>query len=142
MTVKSLKHAEKDSICLAYRAKTLTIKELASYFNTSSRTIGRVLEERGLATPVPRLKGEAYQVMQLLKEHNLDIAQLKDMIEHPSLTRERVQAYLNKSPVKVLASFFYTSGMAKILEFTEEQHAKQNLSQSPADADNSNDAPL
>lgn len=72
VTVKSLSEFEKNQIVAAYQAKDRTLKQLAGAFYTSPRTIGRVLEERGLATPVPRLKGEAHKVMEMLKFHGID----------------------------------------------------------------------
>lgn len=86
MKVKCLSAHVKDQICLAYNNKTLTLKELAFHFGTSSRTIGRVLEERGLATPVPRLKGEAHQVMLLIKSYGLDIDTLTTLLKTVSLS--------------------------------------------------------
>lgn len=86
MKVKCLPAHIKDQICLAYNQKTLTLRELANHFSTSSRTIGRVLEERGLATPVPRLKGEAHQVMLLIKSYGLDIDTLTTLLKTVSLS--------------------------------------------------------
>ena len=36
----------------------------------------------GIATPVARIKGEAYQVMQLLKKYNLNYSTLKTLLEN------------------------------------------------------------
>ena len=74
MPVKCLSAAQKNFIGVAYRNKHKTQKELAEYLNTSERTVNRVLEELGLATPVARIKGEAYQVMQVLKKYNIHSA--------------------------------------------------------------------
>lgn len=81
MTVRIFTIVEKNQICLAYSHKTMNLKELAEHFNASSRTIGRVLEERGLATPVPRLKGEAYQALQLMRDFGFSPTQLRNMLE-------------------------------------------------------------
>ena len=77
MAVRAIKESVKDSIVKAYTSKEMNIKELALANNTSPRTIGRILEERGLASPVPRLQGEAYQVMQLLAQYNVSVDLLK-----------------------------------------------------------------
>ncbi len=74
MTVKCLNDVQKNFVIKAYQAKHKTQKELATYLNTSERTINRVLIEYGLATPVARIKGEAYQVMQVLKKYNIQSA--------------------------------------------------------------------
>lgn len=125
MKVKCLPSYVKDQICLAYNNKTLTLKELAEHFTTSTRTIGRVLEERGLATPVPRLKGEAYQIMQLLKEYELDLAGLKTTLSMPALTPINVQLFMNQCTKDQLARFFYTSGLVKLAEIAKQTHDSQ-----------------
>ena len=78
MTVKCLTQAQKDLIVHWYQKKIYNQKELAKNYNTSERTINRVLVEYGLATPVARIKGEAYQVMQVLKKYGItSVAQLE-----------------------------------------------------------------
>lgn len=77
MSVKCLTKGQKDMIVYWYKNKIMTQKEIAARANTSERTINRVLVEYGLATPVARIKGEAYHVMQLLKEYGLDRDQLE-----------------------------------------------------------------
>lgn len=74
MTVKCLTQTQKDQIVHWYKKKIYNQKELAKNYNTSERTINRVLIEYGLATPVARIKGEAYQVMQVLKKYNIHSA--------------------------------------------------------------------
>jgi hypothetical protein len=75
MTVKCFTSLEKDRIVADYIGKCFpNNKALAECWATSTRTINRILEERGLATPVPRLKGEAHQVMLLLKDHGISTA--------------------------------------------------------------------
>ena len=74
MTVKCLTKNQKDMIVFWYQKKIYNQKELAKNYNTSERTINRVLVEYGLATPVSRIKGEAYQVMQVLKKYNIHSA--------------------------------------------------------------------
>ena len=74
MTVKCLTQSQKYSLITLYKSKVFNQKELAERFNTSERTVNRVLIEYGLATPVARIKGEAYQVMQVLKKYNIHSA--------------------------------------------------------------------
>lgn len=78
--VKNLTALQKDQIVQIYRSKQKTIKDIAKDFDTSPRTIGRVLEERGLATPVPRLKGEAYRVMKVLEGAGIGVDDLIKII--------------------------------------------------------------
>jgi AraC-like DNA-binding protein len=80
VTVKCLTEAQKDAAVAYYKSNVLNLKEIAQCFGTSPRTISRVLQERGLATPVPRLKGEAYQAVQLMKEYDLSIPGLKTVL--------------------------------------------------------------
>lgn len=72
MTVRCLTQPRKNQILDLYKRKLMNQKELAEYFGVSPRTINRVFIEAGVATPVERIKGEAYQVMQLLKKFNVD----------------------------------------------------------------------
>lgn len=81
MSVKCLTKAQKEIIIYWYKNKMFNQSEMASRANVSERTINRVLIEAGLATPVARLKGEAYQIMQLLKKHGLDLHSLKTVLE-------------------------------------------------------------
>ena len=81
MSVRCLTKAQKDLIVFWYQNKMFTQKELAERANTSERTINRVLIEYGLATPVARIKGEAYQVMQLLKKYGVDYDTLNRVIQ-------------------------------------------------------------
>lgn len=76
ITVKCLTEEDKDSFVRQYERKTMKMKDLAKVFDTSPRTLNRVLEERGLATPVPRLKGEAHQVMRLIGSYGLNAEKL------------------------------------------------------------------
>ena len=55
-------------------------KALAEHFEVSERTINRVLVEYGLATPIPRLKGEAYRTMKLLKQYHVDYPVLEQIL--------------------------------------------------------------
>jgi len=79
MTVKCLNNSDKLVLIRWYRNKDFNQKQLAMQFNVSERTVNRVLTEVGLATPVARIKGDAYRVMNMLKKHDIDVDQL-DML--------------------------------------------------------------
>lgn len=81
MPVRILTSIQKDIIASHYKHKVMTQKELAQQFQVSERTINRILVEHGLATPVARIKGDAYQVMQLLKQYDLDKDSLQRLLE-------------------------------------------------------------
>ena len=85
MPVRCLNDSQKNFVVVAYQAKHKTQKELAEYLQVSERTINRVLIENGLATPIARIKGEAYQVMQLLKAHDVDYAKLQKILQYKDL---------------------------------------------------------
>ena len=126
MTVKILNGVQKDTIERWYDQKIANQLELSKHFNVSERTINGVLEERGLATPVARLQGEAYQVMALLREYGLDYAQLKERLSTPVVTVEAVQAFLNQGSKEQLAALFYTSGLYKLAETVHHAREKKN----------------
>ena len=80
MTVGCLTYLQKQVIVTLYNNRSYSQAELARQYHVSERTIHRVLEEAGIATPLERIKGDAYTVMQLLKEHGVDIPKLKQML--------------------------------------------------------------
>lgn len=80
MSVKCLTQHQKEYVVYYYNHKKAKQKDLANQFEVSERTINRVLIEAGVATPVARIQGEAYQVMQLLKKYHLDLPTLKTIL--------------------------------------------------------------
>lgn len=127
MTVKSLSEDDKNSIVQMYQTKKFSMAEIAEFWFTSTRTIGRVLEERGLATPVPRLKGEAHQVMLVLKEWDIeDAAGLRILLEGltslAAPSEQQVQAYLDTCTKTTLIYHFHKAGLHKL---TDLNHAQQ-----------------
>jgi hypothetical protein len=76
ITVKCLSESSKDWVVYLYHHRD-TIKKIAQLFHTSSRTIGRVLEERGLAKPVPRVKGEASRAIETMRKYDVTIGELE-----------------------------------------------------------------
>lgn len=129
ITVRCLTKAEKDLIVQQYQNKA-SLKSLAFLFEVSTRTIGRVLEERDLLTPVPRIKGEAYKMMRLLKLAGIsDAEELKELLLPPVLDPAIVQIYLNDCSKEKLATHFYTSGLVKLAEITQQTHATRKQQQ-------------
>ena len=82
MSVQCLEQPQKDLIISLYQNKVMNQKDLAVSFNVSQRTINRIFIEAGIATPVARIKGEAYHVMQLLKKYNVNLSTLKTLLEN------------------------------------------------------------
>lgn len=116
MAVKCISAAAKADIIALYRSKALSQREIAKNYAISERTIHRIIVEAGLATPVARIKGEAYNVMKLLKSYNMGLKELAAMLAAPQLTPEAVQQYLNQRTTKELAQLFFNAGMAKLRE--------------------------
>ena len=81
MAIRCLNEHQKKYIIYYYTRKTLNQKSLAQQFEVSERTINRVLIEAGIATPVARIKGEAYHVMKLLEHYGLDLKMLKTILD-------------------------------------------------------------
>lgn len=92
MTVKKLTAAQKDAIVTVYDSKTRNIKQIAEFLGVSTRTIGRVLDERGVASPMETRTAEAKKVMVLLYQHKVTPAQLEHLLENYPL----VVRYSNK----------------------------------------------
>lgn len=80
MSVKCLTTMEKDYVVFLYQTKKMTLKHISKLMVVSPRTVQRVLIERGLATPVARVKGEAYQAIKLLHKYKVDIKDLESIL--------------------------------------------------------------
>lgn len=147
--VRCLSEEKKDDLVARY-AKKASLIELAFLFSVSTRTIGRVLEERGLLSPVPRIKAEAYTVMHLLEEHQISpedlkeilslfrnngissIASLEHILRTPALTPQNIQSYLNQCTKEELANYFYSSGLTKLAEINQYAQADAHRKQQQA----------
>lgn len=101
MTVQCLNDYEKQAIVRFYNSKQ-PVKQIAEIFGTSERTIGRVITEAGLATPVQRLTEEASMALKILKKHNVEVKDLDKILSNreyytpPKLTN-RIPALLRPS---------------------------------------------
>jgi hypothetical protein len=100
MTVRIIPEEAKKFVINSYLDKIFTVAELAAIHNVSRRTICRVLEEAGYATPVPRLKGEAYTVMKLLEEFNVSVNELQEILELRQVIRTTGKEILRNQNAK------------------------------------------
>ena len=119
MTVKSLTNTKNTAIIEVYKSKTMNQKELATEFNTSERTINRVLIEAGLLTPVAQLKADAYNVMQVLKKHGIDPSKFEQTLATGyalPITQEQVVEYLYDLPHEDVTQLFYDAMMNRALD--------------------------
>lgn len=94
MTVSKLTEAQKQMVRVNYTSKSMNITKMAIVLGVSTRTIGRVLEELDLPSPVPRLRGEAYNVIQTLKKFGVEPKELTGIITlyKNGPTREQIVA--------------------------------------------------
>lgn len=60
---------------------TNNVSETARVFDTSRRTVGRILEQHGIARPLQKLRGEAYHIQDLLSKYNLSVMDVRRIIE-------------------------------------------------------------
>ena len=114
MTVTCLSVETKDQVTRHYASGGWQQKELAKAFNTSERTINRVLIEAGLLTPVAQLKADAYNVMQVLKKHGIDPSKLDQVLScAENITTHEVQTFLLTLTDTEVSELFYNAAMAK-----------------------------
>ena len=134
MTVKCITNEEKNDIVFLYSVRHYLQQDIATRVGTSARTVNRVLNERGLLTTVPRIKAEAYNVMQVLKHYDLDAQELKVLLTNIESTKHSpaafVEAYLLNASEEELGRLFWLATKAKIAdEIKSEVYAQeQNLS--------------
>lgn len=110
MAVQILNDSDKRFIATAYTHSNVPLAQLAKNYGVSRRTIGRVLEEFSLHTPVPRLQSEAAAVMKLLKRFNVDPDRLESILENDLVSRQITKWHSHKGnqgtkiPALLLAS--------------------------------------
>jgi DNA-binding transcriptional regulator YhcF (GntR family) len=80
MAVKAITDAQKELIRVNYVNKRMNQKQMAEALDVSERTINRVLNELGLLTAVPRLKGEAHQALTVLAAWGIAPARLQECL--------------------------------------------------------------
>ena len=114
MTVKCLFQESKSLIITLYSTGNWQQKALAVEFNTSPRTINRVLVEAGLLTAVPRIQAEAYTVMQVLKKHGVDPSKLDQTLSFAeNITKHEVETFLLTLTDTETSELFYNAAMTK-----------------------------
>lgn len=95
MTVKKIPEHQKAAVASLYESKKHTLQEIATMFGASSRTIARVLEEKGLLLPrLSRLTPEAMKIMQLLYTRKIGADVLEQILDTPALIPGNVALFL------------------------------------------------
>lgn len=137
MPVKCLCDLTKARIIAKYKLNRYQQKELALRFNTSERTINRVLIEAGLLTPVAQIKADAYNVMQVLKKHSIAPIMLDLILSHvkEGTSHEAVADYLYAAKREEITELFYTAMMNKALDAQLATQSVTYQMEANADAD-------
>ena len=131
MKVRCFTEQDKDDIVSDYLSKELTLSDIASIYGVSRRTIVRVLDEREIPSPMPRLQGEAREVLQILAKHDIYVSELEERLNSP-FTLANVQTFLNSCTKTELATLFYNSAVAKITDITKPSCATKQQNQTLA----------
>ena len=74
-----LKESEKDMI-VQYYSDGLTMESIGLKFNRSRRTVGRVLQERGVTHPKPVVTDGDLAILQVVKRRGLSFSQLMTIL--------------------------------------------------------------
>lgn len=125
MTVSKLTDAQKQLIRVNYTNKRMNITEMAKALEVSTRTIGRVLDELDLPSPAPRLKGEAYKVMEVMKKHGVTADKLDFALTVASKVDDKPDLVKIRDAIVELSEATYNSLLATIIHQREAK--KQNV---------------
>jgi len=71
MSKRKLTDAQKDMIVLNFQHKRMTISKMAETLEVSTRTIGRVLTEAGLAGPITQVRENAAKFMKIMASYGI-----------------------------------------------------------------------
>lgn len=97
MTIQLLKHpAVIRDIENAYKLKTLTVEELATYYGVSKSKIRTILAEAGLVQQASYKTKKEAQLLEYLKLHSIDSV---DQLRAKLLTSTSVKNAYNKLPL-------------------------------------------
>lgn len=126
MTVKSIQPRDKSLIAMWYSNGMNTKQELAEIFQTSTRTVERVLIEEGvIQAPTPRITPRIRAYMQVLAEHDLTPEQLDEVLTNHKYPYRAVQGYLHQCTAGQIAGMLYQRFLGKpkqpLLQLTSEQ---------------------
>ena len=74
-----LSETTKDMI-VQYYSEGFTMESIGLKFNRSRRTVGRVLQERGVTQPNPVITDGDMAILQVVKRRGLSFSQLMDVL--------------------------------------------------------------
>lgn len=116
MAVKALTEQQKDAAVLVYQSKTRTIKQIAGYLGISTRTLGRILVEKGVMPAKIKKTEQDEQLLTMLRDHNIGVKEINEIFAMPVLNKASVQQFLNNCSQEELAGMFYQAGIVKVSE--------------------------
>jgi hypothetical protein len=129
MAVKKLTPAQKEAIITVYNAKTRTIKQIAEFLGVSSRTVSRVLEEKGIAGPMAVRSGQAAQLMALLHKRGINPADMEKILDTPALTPANVAFFLRDCNQEQLKIILRGAGLIAPLDWSKMPNVQQRSTQ-------------
>lgn len=115
MAVKRLNDGEKSLIVEWFTKKIYTKLELSKKFGVSTRTVGRVIEERGYDSyerPISNTK----RINDTMKEYGVTVDTLEAALQKPDLNLETVFHFLCDQEEQDLALVYYRIGLVKLHE--------------------------
>lgn len=116
MTVNTLDDTKKDAIVQVFQSGTRTIKEIAGFMGVSTRTIGRILVEKGVKPAKIKKTTEDELLLTMLRDAHIGVQQLKEIFAMPVLNKASVQLFLNNCTQEDLAAMFYQAAVVKVSE--------------------------
>lgn len=106
-----LTEAQKTAIVDVYNDGKRNVKQIAAFLKVSERTIGRVLKERGIASPMAARSAEAKEVMAILNKYNIDSGDLESIFQIKPLTPANVAIFLKESNQEQLIVILSAAGL-------------------------------
>jgi hypothetical protein len=124
MSKSKLTDAQKDMIVLNFQHKRMTITKMAETLEVSTRTIGRVLDERGLNGPVNAQRQQAAKALKIIKSYGIDsdakLIGVLDILQHGPTNKEVLKAMAEMDEAS------YNKLLAEIIHLREAK--KHNIS--------------
>lgn len=124
MTVKHINDFDKDLIAEWYGKKIYNQSQLAARFETSHRTIGRILVEKGCVMPRERFTTRKYALLSILDRQGIkepaDLVEILATKVKPTINTQDVEDYLAECSMERFAKLLWKrlTGVAKPTQMT------------------------
>lgn len=117
MSRKTLTESAIQEIVDAYVTSSQTMEDLAVLYGVSRRTIGRVLENKGVLSPIKRSREKDQAFLDMLAKYNVTTPEDLEKIFHtPVLVLPNILTFLKEATDSELAYLFYEAALAKVAE--------------------------